>query len=137
MFSLVAGETDINKLAVKLHRQFGHLSKDKLLGLIKSAGITDGDFKDQIVKVSNSCKSCLLYKKNPARPVVSLPLATEFNETVSMDLKKYKDFYFLVLVDMATRYTQACVLKNKQPQSVIRGVFKFWISFFWISVKIF
>ena len=61
-------------------------------------------------------------KKNPARPVVSLPLATKFNETVSMDLKKYKDFYFLVLVDMATRYTQACVLKNKQPQSLVRGV---------------
>ena len=94
MFSLVAGETDFNKLAVKLHRQFGHPSKDKLLRLIKSAGITDGDFKDEIVKVTDSCKSCLLYKKTPARPVVSLPLATKFNETVSMDLKKYKDFYF-------------------------------------------
>ena len=57
----MAGETGINKLAVKLHRQFGHPAKDKLLGLIKSAGITDGDFKDEIVKVSNSCKSCLLY----------------------------------------------------------------------------
>ena len=63
MFSLVAGETDINELAVKLHRQFGHSSKDKLLGLFKGASITDGDFKDEIVKVSDSCKSCLLYKK--------------------------------------------------------------------------
>ena len=36
-------------LAVKLHQQFGHPLKDKILGLTKSAGITDGDFKDEIV----------------------------------------------------------------------------------------
>ena len=137
MFSVLAGEASIRKSAVKLHKQFGHPSKDKLLGLIKNAGITDGDFKKEIIKVSDNCESCLLYRKPPARPVVSLPLATRFNETVSMDLKKYKDFYFLTLVDMATRYTQACVLKNKQPQSVIKGIFKFWISFFGSPSKIF
>ena len=48
MFSLLASETNISKLAIKLHRQFGHPSKDKLLGLIKNAGITDGDFKSEI-----------------------------------------------------------------------------------------
>ena len=38
---------------------------------------------------------------------------------------------------MATCYTQACVLKNKQPQSVLRGVFKFWIYFFGSPSKFF
>lgn len=37
----------------------------------------------------------------PSRPVVSLPLATEFNEAVAVDLKEWKpNIYFLHLVDL-------------------------------------
>ena len=117
-------------MALKLHRQFGHPSQEKLLNLIKNAGITDGDLKLEIIKVSETCDICMKHRKPMPRPVVSLPLATKFNSTVAMDLKKWNKVYFLVLVDVATRYTQARVVVNKTPSSIIKAIFICWISIF-------
>ena len=41
-------------------------------------------------KVTECCEICKLYKKAPARPVVSLPLENEFNEVVAVHLKEWK-----------------------------------------------
>ena len=47
-------------------------------------------------KVTESCDVCKRYKKTPTRPVVSLPLASEFNEVEAVDLKEWKPgTYFL------------------------------------------
>ena len=69
-------------------------------------------------------------KKAPPRPVVSLPLATQFNEMIAMDLKFYEDVYFLVMVDLATRYCSACVIKDKRSSTIVKNVLIYWISRF-------
>lgn len=130
IISFLAKESGVEKMALKLHRQFGHPSQEKLMNLIKSAGITDGHLKQEIAKVTEDCDTCKRYKKPASRPVVSIPLATKFNKTVSMDLKKWNDIYFLVLVDVGTRYTQAAVVKDKLPQTILKAIFKCWIALF-------
>jgi len=35
--------------------------------------------------LTENCELCKQYKKTPARPVVSLPLATELNEIVAVE----------------------------------------------------
>ena len=92
------------KTAAKLHRQFGHPSSSKLLSLIKNAGIVDKKLEEAVISYSDSCDTCRKFSRPSPRPVVSLPMATNFNETVAMDLKYYEGGYFLVLVDLATRF---------------------------------
>ena len=44
--------------------------------------------------MSNSCDTCIRYKKQRLRPVVAMLMACVFNETVAMDLKIWRNFVF-------------------------------------------
>ena len=104
------------KVIDKLHTQFAHPSSSRLLSLLKDAGLFDEDLKAIAEETSKGCNVCKRYKKTPARPVVSLPLATKFSEVVAMDLKEWKKgLYFLHLKDVATRFSLAAVIQNKTP----------------------
>jgi len=85
---------------LKLHRQFAHPPENKLISLLKDAGIWNEKFKEDLVTISKTCKVCTIYKKTPPRPIVGLPMARKFNEKVAMDLKSWKDKWILHIVDM-------------------------------------
>ena len=127
---------DVDKVALKLHRQFGHPTADKLVDLVHKAGCQDKLFIDAVLKVTKDCVTCCKFGKAPPRPVVSLPMSSKFNETISMDLKSYKGKYFIVIVDLATRYCGASVISDKNPSTIIRAVFGRWISIFGTPKKI-
>ena len=55
--------------------------------------------------VTNKCDLCKRYKHSPPKPAVCFPLATEFNESVALDLKVYRTGYMLHMIDHATRYS--------------------------------
>ncbi|CAL4059344.1 unnamed protein product [Meganyctiphanes norvegica] len=80
--------------------------------------------------------TCVQLQRPPPRPVVCIPMASEFNEAVSMDLKIYGKYYFLVIVDMATRFCAATVVQNKCPSTIITGLFTSWITIFGAPKKI-
>ena len=93
-------------IGLKLHRQFLHPTPNKLICLLNSAGdswVNDNELKDVIHKISNDCQTCKLYRKTPPRPVLELPMATKFPESVSIDLKFYNGKILLHLVDHATK----------------------------------
>jgi len=75
-------------------------------------------------------------KKPSPRPIVSLPLASRFNDAVSMDLKFWGSKFFLVIVDIATRYCTSIVIDNKKPSTIIRGIFLSWVVIFGTPKKI-
>ncbi|CAG2190172.1 unnamed protein product [Mytilus edulis] len=80
-------------------------------------------------EITEGCDVCKKYKKTPARPVVSLPLATYFNEVVAVDLKEWKpNTYFLHLIDIATRFSLATVIKRKTPDVIADKVMSLWIG---------
>lgn len=119
-----------DRVALKLHKQFAHPSAERLIKLVRDAGINDRYLIDEIKKCSENCQVCIRLKKPKPRPVVGFPLATKFNETVAIDLKFYRDVYFLVLIDIATRYCQSVVVTNKKPETILSGIFKCWIRIF-------
>lgn len=80
--------------------------------------------------ISENCDVCKRYRRTPPRPVVSFPLATEFNETVAMDIKFINTRPFLHLIDHATRYSRASLIPNKKPETVIREILMNWIQIF-------
>ena len=129
----VLEESNKKLVATKLHKQFGHPRAAALKSLLKQAGKDDKLLFKEIDNLSNTCVTCLRYKIPESRPIVSMPLATSFNETVSMDLKIYEfvdGIYFQHMIDHSTRFSMAKVIKSKDKETLIESIFTHWISIF-------
>ena len=123
--------TDKREAVKHLHRQFGHTTARRLKSFFKMAGIDDKEYMDLIEDVTNKCEICPKWKKTPSRPVVSLPMATEFNETVAMDLKiwdKKKHIYILHMIDVYTRFSKATIIRSKESKEVIDKFMQCWVG---------
>ena len=118
------------EMAIKLHRQFAHPSSDKLIKLVKSSSQYNEDLCNQIHSVSKNCTICKEYRKPPPRPIVGLPMATYFGECVAMDLKQLGGYYLLHLIDLATRLSACSPIRSKQPDVIIKEIFRIWISIY-------
>ena len=124
--------------ALKLHRQFAHAPADKLVKLLKTAGEpwnSDVELEAEIRDISKTCQTCLQYGKAAAKPVVGLPMANEFLETVAMDLKFYQQKIILHLIDHATRLSSCVRIPSKEPKHVIKAIFSHWISIYGTTEK--
>ena len=129
-------KANVRKIANKLHRQFGHPTSDKLVKLLRDAGHANKELEEEVDFISRSCETCMKFQRAPPRPVVGLPMARKFNETIAMDLKVWNQVYFLVIIDLATRFCAAAVISNKQPSTIIRTLFTCWITTFGSPKKI-
>ena len=132
-------ETPDNKSkAKKLHQQFGHPSSERLIKLVKNSGETNEELITSIIEITNNCDICKKYKKSPPRPVVTLPVATEFNQMIAMDIKVFKnnDIYFLHVIDHLTRFSAAAVLRSKKAEAVLKSFFQIWVAVFGIPQTI-
>ena len=122
---------DKNKMASKLHSQFAHPSAEKLIKLISAAGMGDDVALIKAIKdVTYKCDICRSYRKSAAKPIVSMPLANEFNEVVAMDLKFYRGKIILHLIDHVSRFSAAAIVSSKKPNEIIAKIFQVWISVF-------
>lgn len=119
--------------ARKLHKQFSHASKEKLCKLVKqSSDYNDREFLKMIEEVCDNCEICLKFKRPSLRPIVTVPIASKFNEVVCMDLKEHmhNQSWILHLIDAATRYSAACLVFSKKADEIISSIFSIWIAYF-------
>ena len=64
--------------------------------MLTSAGVNRKEVFPLLEEHVNDCELCLKHKKAPAMPVVSLPMASSFNETKALDLFEfYRSIWFL------------------------------------------
>lgn len=134
----VRSEMSNKDIAIKLHRQFAHPTKERLLSLLCKAGKTwseNTDLIKEVKEISDNCDICKKYKKTPARPVVGLPMASMFLETVAMDLKEYHGNLIIHLIDLCTRLSAAIRIKNKKPETIIQAIFQIWIQVYGSTEK--
>ena len=127
-----------NIIAKKLHTQFGHPSSKRLNKLIDNSGMEDNELKQAIEDLTDKCDICKRYKKSRPKPVVCFPLATEFNETVAMDLKVWKNnlIYFLHMIDHATGLSQASVIRSKKGSVSLTEFMMKWVAVFGAPQKL-
>ena len=112
-----------------LHKQFAHPTAKRLKSLLKDAGGYTKNHLAYVDRLTNNCDVCKRFKKTPTRPVVSLPLATEFKEVVAVDLKEWRpNVYFLHLVDVATRFSLVAVVRKKTPEVFTEKIMTLWIG---------
>ena len=93
------------KTLLKLHRQFTHRRKNRLIALLRDAGVRRDDFEETLVQTDEKCELCKIYSKTPSRPVVVMPMASKFNEKVTMDLKQWTGRWILHIIDMWSKNT--------------------------------
>ena len=127
--------SDKKKQIQKIHRQFGHASSENIKRLIKNAGVTDQKFFEITDEVIQGCDICLKYKKPAPRPVVGFAWATDFNQTVGMDLKELgPSLWFLHIIDEFTHFSNAAIIRSKT--AVIKKFLQCWISLFGTPQKV-
>ena len=105
--------------AMKLHKQFRDPKSLRLIGLIKASGITDSTFFDSVKELDQKCEIHLRYKKPNLRLIVGFSLAHDFNETVAMDLKSFRNVYIFHLIDHATRFSAEVIISTKRQEVII------------------
>ena len=136
--TLTVMDTTSEELAPKLHRQFAHPSKEKLLQRNTNAVPLWSNNKElikEVKDVSRPCPTCKIYRKPPPRAAVGLPMSNTFQETVAIDLKHCKGKLLLHIVDHCTRLSASNAIPNKQPETTIKYIFKTWISVFGLTAK--
>ena len=111
------------KACLKLHSQFGHPTKERLLKLIEDASIKDKDLTKLIGEISDKCGTCNRFKSIKLRPVVGMSLSKDFNDMIAMDLKPYKGVHIFHMIDLATRFSAGTVIRNKSHETIVEGVF--------------
>lgn len=82
----------IQKVDIKVHRQFSYPHSDTLLTLLKDGNVISSELEQCIKKLDNEWKVCVEYKKTKPRPIIGLPIAERFNETWKewiLDVLKY------------------------------------------------
>ena len=116
------------KMIHKLHRQFAHPTARSLKAIMKNADVFVEGCNTLVDEITSKCEVCKRFKKTPARPAVCLPLAKQFNDVVTMDLKHYGDVYFLHFINLFTRFSKSKVIRRKTPQVIVDSIATEWIA---------
>ena len=121
--------TEKRKTLVKLHKQFGHATYNRLAKLLNKAGTNNTDTLDLLRSVCENCEICITNKRPSPKPVVGLPLATEFNETVAVDLHELDhNVWYLHIIDEFTRFSAGSIVRTKKASEFVKKFLESWIS---------
>lgn len=121
--------TSKQRTLLKLHKEFGHASSDKLQRLLKSSGNNDAECIAILQKIISECEICQRYSKPTPKPAVGLPLASEYNETVAVDLHELKPgVCYLHIIDQFTRFSAGSILTTKKSSEIVKHFVHAWIS---------
>ena len=79
---------EYNEMQVhKMHKALGHPGRAAFEATIKAANVKIENLDFILNKLYESCMICLKHHKAHVKPKVGLPLATDFNQTLCLDLK--------------------------------------------------
>ena len=124
-----ADSAEIEKKIIKLHKQFGHPVKEKMLTLLNDGGFNIGKYSNIIKELYKNCETCLLFRNTPDTPVVSIPEAGSFCELLVMDLKVWSMArYILHIIDAFSRLSVSVVIKRKTPQTLAHAFLLKWVG---------
>ena len=79
-----------------------------------------------IERVVNDYKVCQKFQKSVARPIVTLPKASSFNEVVTLDLKEFGNKYVLWMIERFLRFMLGNLLNNKKGETNMQAIMDHW-----------
>ena len=121
------------KVIKRMHHNLRHPGQRTFETMLKNSTFKDLDMK-LINKSYESCKTLFKFRNSKPKSNVSPPMAQDFNNTVSMDLKIWHrtGTIILYIIDMFTRFTIAKIIPYKTADSILKVLvndrIKFWGS---------
>ena len=112
----------------KIHKAFGHPARPQFERLFKDAKYECENLNAILNKLYENCLTCKKFHKTKLKPVVSMPMSREFNETVAIDLKVWPKFDAIILycVDTFTRFTTSVMIPDKKADTIIKALMDNW-----------
>ncbi len=118
-----------HKVLLKLHKQFGHASVEKLQKLLVAAGNNDSECIKILEDIVTHCETCIRHSKPTPKPAVALPMASTYNETVAIDLHELEPgVWYLHVIDHYTRFSAGSIIATKKPREIAKHLIHCWIS---------
>ena len=113
----------------KMHKALGHPSRAAFEATIKAANVKIDNLNLILNKLYESCLICLKFSKAHVRPKVGLPIATDFNQTICLDLKIWPSHEAIILyiIDAFSRFQQAHVIPDKKAETILERLTEGWI----------
>ena len=84
-------EVNSDKALWKIHKILNHKSKEQMHYAFSNAGKLNEETRKKIDEVVDKCEICKKNGHSKSKPTVAIPKATDFNSTVSIDLKIVED----------------------------------------------
>ena len=101
------------------------------MGLLKKVNCDNKEARKIVVSIHEHCASCRRFSPTPARPVVSLPAASEFGEIRTLDLTDVTVGHFRYIfhmIDGFTRFTVSIFLRDKKAKTIIHHMMGSWVA---------
>ena len=106
IFTVENTDVDNYKAIRRVHEVNNHKSADKLIIHYRRAGLIGPETIKTIRAVVNNCRICQKFSKSLWKPKTALPIASSFNEIVTLDLKQFGDKYVLWCICAFTKFIQ-------------------------------
>ena len=111
------------RVVQRLRRNLGHPPAKELTELLASRGVRAAS--------SYVCMACAKYKKPAEAAPAALPKTTSFNHIVQADVffvrLDSQKYAIMSIVDLATRYTAAILIRNEQSEEYVKALERVWI----------
>ena len=112
-------EEQKHKALLKLQKQFGHVSVDRLKKLLMNAGNVDDENTTILEEIVSKCEIYLKHSK--PKPAVGLPMASRYNKPVAVDLHELEpNVWYLHIIDHFTRFSAGSIVTSKKPSVIVK-----------------
>ena len=113
----------------KIHQVLAHPLPEILKKFFRHSSENDKDVLKLVDEVSNECEICRRFKKTPSRPKVALPVSSDFNQCIALDLAERinNKEYILYCICTFSRLTRGIIIKDKKASTIVRGILDCWV----------
>ena len=112
-----------------LHLRWWHVKSAKMQALLTAAGLPR-TVTDMVPSVIDTCRVCRQWQRNGKDAITSSRLSIEFNANIQCDLLFIGTLIILHLVDEATRWSAAELVKGKTTNDLIPTIIRIWFRLF-------
>ncbi|CAE7272753.1 RE1 [Symbiodinium natans] len=117
------------RLILGLHERFWHANASDLQSLLSRAGMPSEVLK-MVPETIASCGICRRYSRLKSKPVVKTSHPGSFNVEVQADYFQLWDQWFMILIDVATRYKTIIKVPGRDLQAALHAILQHWLRYF-------
>ena len=122
--------TEERQLMLKIHRNLGHPTSERLMHLLRQQG-----FRSECVQAvpDMKCSFCEMTTRPKCSRPATIKDPLDFNDKIAVDCIKWTNqagnaFHIMHIIDIGTSYHVACVAPSRQTTQAIQNITNSWFQ---------